>query len=370
MRPPLRFFGGRIATVNPEGEARPSVGVARFHWGDGAPAALHARGVPANTPPRMLRRLVPDRFTLSLLLTLLLATLLPAKGGAAAALDGLAQAAIGLLFFLHGARLSRQAALAGLVHWKLHLLVLAITFLAFPLLGLLLQPLLSRFVSPELARGLLFLCAVPSTVQSSIAFTAVARGNVPAALSSASASNLLGVFLTPALVGLLLGTQGQAGFSLGSVVGIVLQILVPFLVGQALHFRVGPWVRKHAFLASLVDKGVILLVVYTAFSASVLEGLWSELPVTVLFGLLVACLLLLGLGLSLARLLARRLGFEAADEVAIVFCASQKSLVAGAPMAKILLPGESLGLLLLPLMLYHQVQLLTAAVIARRYSRS
>lgn len=317
----------------------------------------------------MLRRLVPDRFTLSLLLTLALATVAPARGGAAAVLDGLAQVAIGLLFFLHGARLSREAARAGLVHWRLHLLVLAFTFAAFPLLGLLLQPLFSHFLSAELSRGLLFLCAVPSTVQSSIAFTAVARGNVPAALSSASASNLLGVFLTPALVGLLLGAQGQGGLSFASILGVVLQILAPFLLGQLLRARLGPWVRKRGFLASLVDKGVILLVVYTAFSASVLEGLWSELPAAMLIGLLVACLLLLGLGFWGVRALARRLGFERADEVAIVFCGSQKSLVAGAPMAKILFAGQSLGLLLLPLMLYHQAQLLTAAVIARRYAR-
>jgi len=317
----------------------------------------------------MLRRLVPDRFTISLLLTLLLATLFPAKGSAARIFDHVAQGAIGLLFFLHGARLSRQAALAGLAHWRLHLLVLVCTFVLYPVLGLLLQPVASRFLSPDLARGVLFLCAVPSTVQSSIAFTAVGRGNVPAALSSASASNLLGVFLTPAIAGLLLGTRAGGGVGLGAVMGIVAQILVPFLLGQALQDWVGPWVRKRAYFAGFVDKGVILLVVYTAFSASVLEGLWSELPVAVLLGLLLVCLLLLGLGLGLVRAGAKLGGFGREDEVAIVFCGSQKSLVAGAPMANILFAGQSIGLLLLPLMLYHQVQLLAAVGIARRYAR-
>src|SRR5690606_7219339 len=316
----------------------------------------------------MLRRLVPDRFTISLLVTLLLATLFPAEGRAARILDHVAQGAIGLLFFLHGARLSRQAALAGLAHWRLHLLVLVCTFVLYPVLGLLLQPVASRFLSPELARGILFLCAVPSTVQSSIAFTAVGRGNVPAALSSASASNLLGVFLTPAIAGLLLGTQG-GGVGFGAVVGIVAQILVPFLLGQALQDWVGPWVRKRAYFAGFVDKGVILLVVYTAFSASVLEGLWSELPAIVLLGLLLVCLLLLGLGLGIVRAGARLGGFAREDEVAIVFCGSQKSLVAGAPMANILFARQWIGLLLLPLMLYHQVQLLAAVGIARRYAR-
>ncbi len=318
---------------------------------------------------RFVRRFVPDRFTLSLLLTVALATFLPARGGAAFALDLSAQAAIALLFFLHGARLSRQAALAGLLHWRLHLLVLSATFVLFPILGLLLQPIAAPLLGPALARGLLFLCAVPSTVQSSIAFTAVAGGNVPAALSSASASNLLGVVLTPTIAGLLLGVQGEGGVSLAAVLGIVLQILAPFLLGQILQSRVGPWVQRRAALAGLVDKGVILLVVYTAFSASVLEGLWTELPLQALGALLLLCLLLLGAVLGIVLFAARRLGFRRPDRVAIVFCGSQKSLVAGAPMARILFAGESLGLLLLPLMLYHQVQLLVAAWLVRSRQR-
>jgi len=317
----------------------------------------------------LLRRLVPDRFTLSLVLTVLLATFLPARGGAARVLDLVAQVAIALLFFLHGARLSRQAALAGLTHWRLHLLVLASTFVVYPLLGVLLSPLAARILSPDLLRGLLFLCAVPSTVQSSIAFTAVGQGNVAAALSSASASNLLGVLLTPAIASFLLGAQAGNGIALGAVLGVIAQILLPFLLGQALQDRVGPWVRKRTYLAGLVDKGVILLVVYTAFSASVLEGLWSKLPLPVLAAVVGLCVLLFGLGLLFVRGAARLGRFSKEDEVAIVFCGSQKSLVAGAPMANILFSGQSLGLFLLPLMLYHQLQILAAAWIARRYAR-
>ena len=316
-----------------------------------------------------LRRFVPDRFTLSLALTVLLATFLPARGGVARVLDLVAQAAIALLFFLHGARLSRQAALAGLTHWRLHLLVLTCTFFVYPLLGMLLLPLTTRLLSPDLVRGVLFLCAVPSTVQSSIAFTAVGQGNVAAALSSASASNLLGVLLTPAVASALLGAQAGDGIGPGAVVGVVAQILVPFLLGQALQDRVGPWVRKRTYLAGLVDKGVILFVVYTAFSASVLEGLWSRLPLPVLAGVVGICALLFGLGQLFARSAARLGRFSKEDEVAIVFCGSQKSLVAGAPMANILFGGQSLGLFLLPLMLYHQMQILASAWIARRYAR-
>src|SRR6266404_2296751 len=160
-----------------------------------------------------LSRFLPDRFTVALVLTVALASLLPCQGVGARLFAILADAAIALLFFLHGARLSREAAIAGLTHWRLHLTVLASTFVLFPLMGLLLHPVLSPLVKPALYACVLFLCTLPSTVQSSIAFTSIARGNVSAAICAASASSLLGIFLTPLLVGLILHVHGGAGVS-------------------------------------------------------------------------------------------------------------------------------------------------------------
>lgn len=317
----------------------------------------------------MLSRLLPDRFTVALLLTVGLATVLPCRGRVAEAFEVVTHGAIALLFFLHGAKLSRRAALGGVSHWRLQLVVLLSTFVLFPILGLALRPLYAPLLGEDLTLGVLLLCTLPSTVQSSIAFTAIARGNVSAAVFAASASSLLGIFFTPALVGLLLGAEGRGGMPSGAILAVVLQLLVPFLLGQVLQPRLGGWVHRHPLLVGAVDRGSILLVVYTAFSASVLQGLWREVPPLSLLALLAVCAILLALVLILVRGAARALGFDSADEITTVFCGSKKSLATGAPMAKILLAGQPLGALLLPLMVFHQLQLMVAAALAQRYAR-
>jgi sodium/bile acid cotransporter 7 len=314
-----------------------------------------------------MRRFLPDGFTLSLVATVVLASILPCRGSAASVFEVVTDVAIGLLFFLHGAKLSREAVVAGMTHWRLHLTVLASTFLLFPLLGIVLKPVLSPLVSPDLYLGILFLCTLPSTVQSSIAFTSIARGNVPAAIVAASASSLLGIFITPLLVGVVIAGTGQGGLSLHAVGAIVMQLFVPFVAGQIAQRWIGGWVRKHATLLTFVDRGSILLVVYTAFSAAVLQGLWHQLPMPVLAGLVVVNAVLLTCALVLTRYGARALGFAKEDEITIVFCGSKKSLAAGVPMAKVLFAGHPLGLIVLPIMLFHQIQLMACAVLARRY---
>jgi len=317
-----------------------------------------------------LRRFLPDRFTCALVITVLLASLLPCRGSAAQVFNVLTDVAIALLFFLHGAKLSREAVIAGITHWRLHLLVLASTFVLFPLLGLLLKPLLAPLVTPDLYLGVLFLCTLPSTVQSSIAFTSIARGNIPAAICAASASSLLGIFITPLLVGLIISAHGQGGMSWDAVGAIVLQLLVPFVAGQLAQRWIGGWVGRHRSLLGFVDQGSILLVVYTAFSAAVLQGLWKQMPLPVLGGLLVVDVVLLALALLITRYGARALGFGRDDEITIVFCGSKKSLASGVPMAKVLFAGHPLGAIVLPIMLFHQIQLMTCAVLARRYAQA
>jgi sodium/bile acid cotransporter 7 len=224
------------------------------------------------------RQLLPDRFTLMLVSTVVLASVLPARRVVAADLETLTTVGIGLLFFLHGAKLSRSAVAEGAAHWRLHLLVFVCTFVLFPLLGLGLKPLLRPLVTPQIYTGVLFLCVLPATVQSAIAFTSMARGNVPAAVCSASASTLLGVFLTPLLVGVLVIPHGSTGASLDSVWRILLQLMAPFAAGQLLRPWIGERLKRHGAVLGLVDRGSILLVVYTAFSAAVIEGLWRQIP--------------------------------------------------------------------------------------------
>lgn len=318
---------------------------------------------------KSLARFLPDRFTLMLIGTVTLASLLPAQGRVAAGMETLTTAAIAALFFLHGARLSREAVLAGAGHWRLHLLVLASTFVLFPLLGLALKPLLQPLVTPTLYTGVLYLCVLPSTVQSSIALTAMARGNVPAAVCSASASTLLGVLLTPVLVNLLVVPGHHADASLDAIGRILLQLMVPFVAGHLLRPWVGGFVQRNAKMLKWVDQGSILLVVYTAFSAAVVKGLWHQLPLSALIAVAVVSALLLALALGVTNAIAKRLGFSIEDRIAIVFCGSKKSVASGVPMANVLFPASAVGPIVLPVMLYHQIQLMVCAVLAQRYAR-
>ena len=318
--------------------------------------------------------LLPDNFTLALVGVVTLASVLPAHGAAAAGFDRLTTVAIGLLFFLHGAKLSREAIRAGIAHWRLHLLVFAFTFGLFPLLGLALRPLLLPLMTPQLYTGMLYLCVLPATVQSAIAFASIARGNVPAAVCSASASTLLGVFVTPVLAGLLVLpagglAAGSAPDPLDAVGRILLQLMCPFVAGHLLRPWLGEWIARRKAVVGLVDRGSILLVVYTAFSAAVIQGLWHQVPWPALLGLLVACCVLLALVLFTTSRVARALGFDKADEITIVFCGSKKSLASGIPMAKVLFPAHAVGAIVLPLMLFHQIQLMVCAVLAQRYAR-
>lgn len=316
------------------------------------------------TPPSWLP---VDAYILALVGTVVLAALLPARGMAADVAGGASTGAVALLFFLYGARLSTAEALDGLKHWRLHLTVLACTFLVFPLLGLASKGLVPFVLTPELQAGFLFLCLVPSTIQSSIAFTSIARGNVPAAICAGSFSSLTGIFLTPLLAALLLGSAG-GGFSADSLLKIVLQLLVPFLAGQLLRRWVGGFLTRHKKVLGLVDRGSILLVVYTAFSEGMVAGIWSQVTPARLGALLAAEAVLLAVMLALTWYGARRLGFGREDRIAIQFAGSKKSLAAGLPMASVLF-GAHASLAVLPLMLFHQMQLMVCAVIAKRRSR-
>ncbi|MGH8780696.1 bile acid:sodium symporter family protein [Paraburkholderia sp.] len=313
-------------------------------------------------------KLLPDNFTLCLIGTVIFASFVPVHGQPAVAFNGVTDVAIGLLFFLHGAKLSREAIVAGATHWRLHVVVLLSTFALFPLLGVALKPLLSPLVTPALYAGVLFLCTLPSTVQSSIAFTSIAKGNVPAAVCSASASSLLGIFITPALVGIVVTNQSAGGASPWHTVwSIVLQLLVPFVAGQLLRPLIGGWIERNRSVLKFVDQGSILLVVYAAFSEAVNEGLWHHIPLSALAGLVVVNIVLLVLALALTMFVGKRLGFNRADQITIVFCGSKKSLAAGVPMAKVIFASHAVGAVVLPLMLFHQIQLMVCAALAQRW---
>jgi solute carrier family 10 (sodium/bile acid cotransporter), member 7 len=315
-----------------------------------------------------MRRFLPDTFTILLVCTVVLASIFPASGTFAGWFGVATDFAIALLFFLHGARLSRDVVVAGLLHWRLHLMILLTTFGLFPIFGLAIGFIPDSILPQPLYLGILFLCVLPSTVQSSIAFTSMAGGNVPAAICSASASNIFGMFLTPLLVGLLFSVGGHGGFSFDALEQILLQLLAPFVVGQILQPWIGEWIRSKKKILMPVDRGSILMVVYLAFSTAVVEGLWHTFSIADIAAVIIADMLLLALVLVITMHGSRWLGFNKADEITITFCGSKKSLASGVPMANVIFAGQSIGAIVLPLMLFHQIQLMVCAVIAQKYA--
>ncbi|GAA3894963.1 bile acid:sodium symporter [Halomonas cibimaris] len=314
-------------------------------------------------------RLRLDPFTLVLLATVALASFFPAGPPLAGWLDRAGVAAVALLFFLHGAALSRGEVLNGAMHWRLHLVITALTFIVFPLLVLPITLLAPGLIPEDLAVGFLYLGVLPSAVSSSIAFTAMARGNVPAAICSAAASNVFGMMLTPFLLILLVSSSGGSFAVADALRDIFLQLLVPFAAGQAMRPVLGRWLNRRKTLTTRYDQGVIVLIVYTAFSQSVADGLWQKLPLLAIMVAIGLCALLLAAVIGLAQIVSRRLGFSLADETAVVFCGSKKSLASGLPMAKVLFAGHpGFGMIVLPIMCYNQIQILVGAFLARRYA--
>lgn len=315
-----------------------------------------------------LNRLRLDPYIVAIMAMMALAAILPARGVGKDILDVVVHAAIAILFFIYGAKISPAAIWAGVTHWRLQGLIFGTTFVVFPLIGFVVVTLAGGYLDSGLATGLMFVCLLPSTVQSSIAFTSIARGNVPAALCAASVSNLAGVVITPLLATVFLSAH-SGGLSLEAVRDIALQILLPFVLGQCARPLVGDWVTRQKTLTMLVDRGSILLVVYSAFSAGVVAGIWSKVTPQSLGLVIVLDMVILAIVLVFTTLVGRSLRFSVEDEITIVFCGSKKSMASGLPMANIIFPAATVGMIVLPLMLFHQMQLMVCAALARRYSR-
>ncbi|KHT23379.1 bile acid:sodium symporter family protein [Pectobacterium carotovorum] len=316
-----------------------------------------------------LQRLRIDKFLLILILVVVTASILPAEGSVKVFFEHLTTAAIALLFFMHGAKLSREAITTGMGHWRLHLVVFASTFILFPLLGIGMSLLSPVVLTPTLYLGFLYLCALPATVQSAIAYTSMAGGNVAAAICSASASSILGVFLSPILVGLLMHTQGGETDTLHAIGSIIMQLMVPFVIGHLSRPLIAKWVERNRKLINITDRSSILLVVYVAFSEAVVQGIWGQINVWSLLAVVGCSIVLLAIVLVVNTLVARKLGFNTADEITIVFCGSKKSLANGIPMANVLFPAAAVGAMVLPLMIFHQIQLMVCAALAQRYAK-
>lgn len=305
---------------------------------------------------------------MALLAAAVVASFLPVDDDVLDVLKQLSVVAIGLLFFLYGARLSTSETVAGLRNWRLQGVIALTTFAVFPLLGVLAQVFDGNLLRSSLASGVLLLCLVPSTVQSCVVYTRIAGGNVAAAVVSASLSNLIGVFLTPLLVALLMSTD--ASIDAGSILRIVLQLFAPFVLGQLLRPWIGGFVSRHDAGLKLFDRSSIVLVVFVAFSKGRQADVWSSLSIWSVLAVAAVCAALLVLAMGWTVVIGRVLGFSRPDRIAMLFCGSNKSLASGLPIATVLFAGSDVALIILPLMLYHQLQLITGAVLAGRIARS
>ncbi|PAS97703.1 MAG: bile acid:sodium symporter [Candidatus Dactylopiibacterium carminicum] len=318
----------------------------------------------------ILKKLARDWFLAGMLLSVIVASFVPdiGRSGGWIHADTLSDYGIFLIFFLHGIGLSTENLRRGISRWKLHVLVQVFTFGVFPLLWWVLNLGVGRWLPQDLMFGFFYLCALPSTISSSVAMTSLARGNVPGAIFNATLSTLLGIFLTPLLVSLLMGQSGQ--LDLGEAMfNIARLLLLPFVVGQVLRPLWGAWFARYKKYTNVIDRGVILLLVFSAFSDSVADGLWSKHGVWLIVQTLIGAAVILAIVLWLSRFAARRAGFEIEDEIAAVFCGSKKTLASGVPMAKLLFGSQpAIGVIVLPIMFYHRLQLFVYALMARRYA--
>lgn len=321
-------------------------------------------------PTRITALLSRGWFLAGMLAAVALATLTPELGRSGGPLraDVAVDVGVFVVFFLHGVHLTPERLRAGASRWKLHLLVQTFTFVVFPLLGLALRSAARPLAPPHLVTGFLYLCFLPSTITSSVAMTSLARGNVVGALFNATLSSVIGVVVTPLLVGAVLAGSGD--ISLGrAMTKIAVLLLLPLVLGLAARPAVGERLARHRRVIGLFDRVVVLGIVYVSFCDSVRAGLWSTYGAGTLVTTVAGAALLLGIVLFLTRSAARLLRFEVEDEIAAVFCGSKKALATGVPMAKALFGGHpGLGLIVLPIMLYHQLQLFVCTVLAHRYA--
>jgi sodium/bile acid cotransporter 7 len=318
-------------------------------------------------------KLKPDWFLIGMIAATTLAWAFPGPGAAGGWMhpEFVTKAGVALIFFLHGVALSFDAMRAGVLNWRLHLVVQGFTFLVFPLLGFALNAALDGHVVPDLKLGMFYLCALPSTVSSSVAMTAAARGNVAGAVFNATLSSLVGIFLTPLWIAVVLKTSGQA-VPLGPVVIDLLRWLVlPLAIGQALHPWLGRFATRHKAKIGVVDRGTILLLVYTSFCDSFKQGVWSGHGAGQVVLIAFVCAVLFTLVMVLTAAAARALAFPREDRLAAIFCGSKKTLASGVPMAKLIFGAHpGMGLILLPIMIYHPLQLIVCGVLAQRWGRA
>jgi sodium/bile acid cotransporter 7 len=320
----------------------------------------------------MLARLIPDRFILILLGTIALASVLPVRGGQVAVANIAASVAVFIIFFLHGIKLSRAQVIAALTNWRVHLALSLFIFGVMPLAGLGLSRLLDNWMAPLLAIGVLYIGVLPTTVQSATTYTSLAHGNTAISVVASALNNLAAIIVTPLLFAFLAGRGSGVSLSGDLGIKIAMILLLPFFIGQMLQRWLKPWVMRNPSVVRFFDQGSIAVAVYVAFSAAVVDGIWSKVPAGDFAIVALAVVLMLAIGFGGAWAMGGLLQLNRADRIATLFAGAHKSIAVGAPMAALLFPAGAAGMVLLPILLYHLLQLMISAwltpVLARGYT--
>jgi sodium/bile acid cotransporter 7 len=313
-----------------------------------------------------------DWFFIGMLVAAVLAWVYPSAGAQGGWLypEILTKAGVALIFFLHGMSLSFEAMKQGAMNWRLHVFIQIAVFLLFPAIGLGLMFLTKGWLSDDLRLGLFFLCALPSTVSSSIALTAAAGGNVPSAVFNATLSSLLGIFLTPLWIKLVWHGSG-ASMPLGAIVlDLTLWLVLPLVVGQILRKWLAAWAKRNKSWIGVVDRLTILLLIYTSFCDSFVFGVWTKHGYIAVVASAVISVVLFYFVLYLLGFASDRLRFNREDRIAALFCGSKKSMATGVPMAQLMFGANpALGLILLPIMIYHPFQLIICGILANNWAK-
>lgn len=327
----------------------------------------------AQTDPATKPRLAIDPLSIGVFVMMLLGLIVPTTPEIRAFLDVAQDWAIMLLFLLYGARLPTNEVIDGLKNWKLQGSIFLTTFAVFPLISLILAPLLQPFLTQLLVAGVIYICVLPSTIQSSVALTGAARGNVAGAICAATLSNVGGMFITPFLAAFLVGGDGSgttAGVTVDGFINIFKILLAPFIVGQLSRPWVGAYVQSKANITKQVDRSVIWLNVFAAVAMATADGVWADVDATQLIIMCIVCVILLAIVLIFTWSVGKLIGMNYGDRVALLMCGSKKSLSSGLPIAAAIFPTAILGLISVPLIVYHQIQLVVCAVIAGRLAQA
>jgi sodium/bile acid cotransporter 7 len=310
-------------------------------------------------------------FFLCLVATVFLAWLFPEFGSANSAmpLRQITGYGVSVIFFFYGVQLDFKSLVEGLRNWKLHLTVQSTTFILFPLFAAIIVYFFGK-VNEQLWLGFFYLCALPSTVSSSVVMVSIAGGNVAAAIFNASLSSIIGIFMTPVWMSFY-NVQAGSDVALSDAIGkLCIQVLVPVIVGMLFHSRIGAWVLKYKTWLRFTDQFIILLIVFTAFAESFLGKMFDSFSAQQIVLLGIAMLAFFLVMAAIMFLVSSSLRFSIADRITVIFCGSKKSLVQGAVMGRVLFPDPVVfGVILLPLMLYHALQLMAGSMLAQIISR-